>query len=373
MPRFENLLSQNMKQRGHDVQVWSSRAKLSKFSFTESINKWLRYSDQYIFQIMLRNRIKKSSKDTLFVVTDHSLGLYIPAIANRPHLIHCHDFLAQRTALGHIPGTKLSWTGKIYQYLIRRGFKKGKNFVSVSNKTQEELHQFLKKKPLSSTVVYNGLNQPFFPGDAVEARRKVGQITKLDLSNGYLFHIGGNQWYKNRKGVIDIYDAWRKTGDPMLPLLMIGQSPEADLIERFKRSPFKDDIHLLTEIDDETVRFSYVGASLLLFPSFAEGFGWPIAEAMASGCPVITTDEAPMTEVAANAGFLIPPRPYNDEIAAIEWAMNAANVVSKVINLSPTEKKNVIEAGLINAKRFDLNTSLDTIETLYKKILQSAL
>ena len=60
---------------------------------------------------------------------------------------------------------------------------------------------------------------------------------------------------------------------------------------------------------DDLVKMAYVGASLFLFPSLAEGFGWPIAEAMASGCPVITTNKRPMTEVTKGTGRLIEKMP----------------------------------------------------------------
>lgn len=371
MPRFAKMLSQDMQQRGHDVQVWSPQVWISNLTSIKSLRKWLIYIDQYIiFRLKLRKRILRTPDNTLFVVTDQALGLWIPAVTHRPHLIHCHDFLAQRCALGEIPGVKLSWTGQKYQSLIRQGFQKGKNFISVSYKTQQELHRFLPEKPFFSEVIYNGLNQSFKPGNVQESRDIISRLIDLNVTNGYLLNVGGNQWYKNRSGVIDIYDALRKNGDSKLHLIMIGQPPQATLIDRYNQSPYKNDIHLLTEIDDETVRHAYIGAAVFLFPSFAEGFGWPIIEAMASECPVITTNEAPMTEVAGDAAFLIPKRPYESQQEADLWAINAAVLVRKIINFSPEEKKNVIDAGLVNARRFDLRISLDNIENVYKKVLQ---
>jgi glycosyltransferase involved in cell wall biosynthesis len=77
--------------------------------------------------------------------------------------------------------------------------------------------------------------------------------------------------------------------NPSIPLLLIGESPDMKLLEAYSKSPFKSDIHILTGIEDKWVQRAYAGAIVFLFPSYAEGFGWPIAEAMASGCPVITT------------------------------------------------------------------------------------
>ena len=150
---------------------------------------------------------------------------------------------------------------------------------------------------------------------------------------------------------------------------MIGEAPASELLDKHNQSPYKADIHWLTGIEDTFVRLAYSGASVFLFPSLGEGFGWPIAEAMASGCPVITTGEPPMTEVAGDAGFLIPRRPL-DPLQAQEWASNAASVVNKIVTLLPADRTMIVDAGINNARKFDTQLSLDQIEKIYVRILQ---
>lgn len=314
--------------------------------------------------------MKNYKPGTLYVFSDQALGPWVPMVANQPHVIHCHDFLAQRSALGELPENSSGWTGRQYQAFIRRGFRKGRNFISVSKKTREELHRFLVVPPLRSEVIYNGLNQSFNPGNISEIRRSLSTQLKIDLSMGYILHVGGNQWYKNRKGVVEIYEAWRTKSEGNLPLLMVGKMPGKELRDYSDQSVFKTDIHWLTDMNDEQVRMVYAGARVFLFPSLAEGFGWPIAEAMASGCPVITTNEAPMTEVAGDAGFLINRKPAAmEEVKA--WALQSAGTLNEVINFSTEERKKVVEAGIENAKRFNPDDALDKIEVLYKEVLIS--
>lgn len=148
---------------------------------------------------------------------------------------------------------------------------------------------------------------------------------------------------------------------------MIGESTR-ELLARQEHSPFKSDIHWLTGIDDESVRLAYAGASAFVFPSLGEGFGWPIAEAMASGCPVITTGEAPMTEVAGDAGFLIPRMPF-DKSKVKDWADQVADVVDKIISANGSQRSAIVNAGISNARRFDTARALDQIEEIYKRIL----
>ncbi|RYG25647.1 MAG: glycosyltransferase, partial [Chitinophagaceae bacterium] len=306
MPRYATMLAHGMKDRGHDVEIWAPKSFFYKIPGNRTLKKWLGYIDQYLlFPSNIKARIKEAPESTLFVFTDQALGPWVPLVHERHHVIHCHDFLAQRSALGEIPENSVGWTGKKYQQYIRKGFQQGKNFISVSKQTQSELERFLISPPVTSQVVYNGLNQHFTVGDKEKARLEFSKATKLNLPNNYILHVGGNHFYKNRLGVLAIYNEWRKNFPGRADLLMIGEKPDSDLNSAYENSPFRSSIHMLTGIDDSLLKTAYSGARVLLFPSIAEGFGWPIAEAMASGTPVITTAEAPMTEVAGGAALLI--------------------------------------------------------------------
>lgn len=369
MPRFARMLSDGMARRGHDTQIWSPEAVFSKMDTGPFLKKWFGYIDQYIlFPRKVRRKIKQLPKDTLYVFTDQALGPWIPPFAKLPHAIHCHDFMALQSALGQFPENQVGWTGKLYQKLIRRGFSKGQHFISVSDKTKNDLQQFLQYKPKSSDVVYNGFHQPFEPNDEQNSRSILSERTGITLNSGYILHVGGNLWYKNRSGVIDIYNAWRGITNNNVPLLLIGEPPSAELVQKQMSSPYATDIHWLINIEDKFIRYAYSGATVFLFPSLGEGFGWPIAEAMASGSPVITTDEAPMSEVAGGAAFLISRKPADDRKASA-WASNAAICLDKVMTLSPDKRYEIRRKGIENAKRFDTQKALDKIESIYSNII----
>lgn len=369
IPRFTRMLAIGMKERGHLVEVWSPKSLFYKLSPIRSMGKWLGYIDQYIiFPLEVINKLKRIEKNTLFVFTDNALGPWVPLVTNRPHIIHCHDFLAQRSASGEIAENPTKQSGKLYQAFIHRGYSKGNCFISVSYKTKDDLHKFLTIPPQLSEVVYNGLNRPFSSVKPAEARKMIGKKIGVNLSNGYLLHVGGNEWYKNRIGVIEIYNSWRSLGGAKIPLLLIGKEPDYNIRSVYDNSPYKEDIYLLAGLDDETLHFAYSGALVLIFPSFAEGFGWPIAEAMASGCPVITTNEAPMTEVGGKAAFYISRKSLG-KYSIQNWATEGARAVRMVLNLSSSERKAVVEASLLNAQRFDSKVALDKIEAIYMRVL----
>ena len=371
MPRFVEMLADGMKKRGYDIEIWRPEARVSSIK-VPGLQKWLGYIDQYLFfPQLVRKKLKKETGDVLYVITDHALGPYVPLIAKKPHVIHCHDFLAQRSALGEIPENVTSASGKAYQKFIKRGYIQGKNFISVSEKTRADLKEFLNESADRSEMVYNGLNSSFKPVDSISGvRKELTDRFTIDLTNGYILHVGGNQWYKNRVGVIDIYDYWRKNYKGKYPLILIGNQPNSDLQKRYEQSAYKENIHFLKNVSDVDVRMAYAGASVFVFPSLAEGFGWPVAEAMASGTLVITTNEAPMLEVAGDAAFLINRKPFAKEKAE-QWAIDSAQVLHEALTLDPATHAMWIKKGSRNVERFKLDDALDSIEKIYSGILNN--
>jgi glycosyltransferase involved in cell wall biosynthesis len=371
MPRFAKMLSEGMEALGHSVSTWSPEPFFFKLAPIQALKKWLGYIDQYlVFPFQVRKRLKFCDPDVLFVFADQALGPWVPLVRNRPHVIHCHDFLAQRSALGEIQENPTGWSGRLYQAFIRKGYKKGKNFISVSKKTREDLLAFLHTAPKCCEVVYNGLTQDFVPQDPTFSRQLLSEKKGINLTLGYLLHVGGNQWYKNRRGLLEIYNAWRAFPGNTLPLLLIGPKPGASLLAAYDKSPFQSDIHFLAGVEDELICPAYSGASALIFPSLAEGFGWPIAEAMASGCPVITTNEAPMSEVAGNAACLIGRRPQH--VAEINgWANDAALKINELLGLSVEARQHFVQKGIVNAARFNTGQAIRAIEAIYNDIVST--
>lgn len=369
MERYAELLVSGMAERGHITELWQPQPRVYGWSAPQKLKKWLGYIDQYVvFPYEIKQRINRLPKDTLFVLTDHALGAYAPLVTSRPHVVHCHDFLAQRSALGELPENPTSWTGRQYQTMIRKGFSQARNFISISDVTHFDLHKLLSKKPAMSEVVHNSLPSVFVPATNIQEQRCSLQCElDINLTDGFLLHVGGNQWYKNREGTIHLYSAWRASSSKQLPLLMVGEAPSKPILQAYRQSNAREGIHFLTNANDAFIKKLYQSASLLLFPSLAEGFGWPILEAMASGCPVITTNQAPMTEVGGQAAFLIPRRPSGGDIKL--WADDAAGTINRVLNLSSVERDAVIEAGLLNAQRFNSTIQLDKLERLYETVL----
>jgi glycosyltransferase involved in cell wall biosynthesis len=368
MPLFADMIYQGMLNRGHKVEVWKPVPFVYRMPAPKAMKKWLGYIDQYVvFPLQIRMRLRHTSDETLFVFADQALGPWVPLVKDRPHVIHCNDFMALRSALGHFQQNRTSFTGRLYQAFIRCGFSQGTNFISISDKTREDLQGFLSRSPKLNLRIHLGLNYPFSPLPrelAITILRKHGwQMPQ----NGFLLHVGGNQWYKNREGVLHIYRAYCASVKQPLPLWLIGAEPTTALHTLANHLPPGGRVDFLTGLPTEAIQAAYSLAELLIFPSIAEGFGWPIAEAMACGCKVLTTNEAPMTEVGGDAAIYLPVMPSTG--ATDVWSQQCAELVKQTVTY-PEEKKSMLrERGLQQARLFNAEAVLDSYEAVYSQIL----
>jgi glycosyltransferase involved in cell wall biosynthesis len=370
MPRFAQMIADGMRKRGHKLKIWSPQPIFFRIPVNAKIRKWLGYVDQYmLFPLVVRFRLLAEPADTVYVFADQALGPWVPLVKHLPHVVHVHDFMALRSALGEIPENPTSWTGKQYQAMIRRGFSAAKNFISVSENTKSELSRFLPNTRVRSEVVYNGMNFPFRRMGAAQAVDALQHAGIEAQPRGWLLHVGGNQWYKNRLGVLEIYVAYsQKVSDP-LPLLMIGEPPTAAMSAMLAQVSATGSVKFVTGVDNQVVCAAYSHARLLIFPSLAEGFGWPIAEAMACGCPVLTTGEAPMTEVGGSSACYLPKRPFEN---ADVWAKHGALQVIQVLDSTSTDAAARMAQGYQHVQQFEVQLALRRYEATYQQVLSEA-
>ncbi|WP_244222588.1 glycosyltransferase [Cupriavidus lacunae] len=372
MDRFAAMIVEGMRERGHDTQLWTPPAVLVRLSARPGLRKWLGYIDQYvIFPALTWWRLRRERAGALVVLTDHSLGMWMWLLHRRPHVIHCHDFIAQRTAAGEFPGRNLSVSGRIYQSLIMRGIALGRNFVAVSEKTAQDLLRLHPAPAPHVQVVHNGLNYPFRPLSHDVAIRRLHAASVDEIRPGMLVHIGGNQWYKNREGVLALYQAYcevvsRESGAPR-PLWMIGPEPTpamremADSAERLGGR-----VRFLHGMSTAAVHAVYALAAVLLFPSLEEGFGWPVIEAMACGVPVLTTARAPMQEIGGGLALLMEPMVPGQAQA---WARRNVGMLLDLLSWPEAKLGRLSAESLSWARHFSADRALDQYEAIYRVAL----
>jgi glycosyltransferase involved in cell wall biosynthesis len=318
MPRFARMLQRACLDRGHQVSVWAPRDGLHRWFAHTRLAKWAGYVDQYlIFPWWVRRQLAQTPDDTLFVFCDQALGPWVPLVAHRPHLVHAHDLLALRSALGQIPENPTRLTGRLYQRFIRRGFRQASHFIAISERTRSDLVTHAGIAADRVVVIHNSQNHGYAPLSAPAAQARLAEAG-LPPPGRFLLHVGGGQWYKNTEGVIRLYgelvrrwvshppSADHAAAQGMPALVMVSPEPGEHLKALVRGLPPQARVLFCQGVTTEVLEAAYSGCVAMLFPSLAEGFGWPIIEAMACGAPVVTSQDAPMNEIGGSHALYLP-------------------------------------------------------------------
>jgi glycosyltransferase involved in cell wall biosynthesis len=376
MPRFARMLQEAYEARGHSVSLHTAPPRLYRVITHPKLAKWAGYIDQYLlYPRQLKREMRQMPADTLFVFCDQALGPWCPIVKDRPHVVHAHDLLALRSALGDIPENPTSSTGKVYQRFIRQGFQKATRFIAISKRTKADLIAFADIPAEQIEVVYNGLNQHFTPTPPEQAARTLQAAGLPHAPLGFLMHLGGSQWYKNTAGICLAYAEYVKRcdarGQAALPLLMISPKPEGAALKAALSSvPPSGQVMFKQGINHEILSAAYSQCAAFLFPSLAEGFGWPIVEAQACGAQVITTDDAPMNEVGGPAAHYLPRLAYGAPTAP--WATQAADMIDAVVNMPMNERAERAQSGIEWARGFQGDIAIEGYLEVYKDVLNAA-
>jgi len=370
MPRFARMLESAYVSRGHRVQVWSPVARFRKIWPTGPMAKWAGYIDQYlVFPAWVRAQLKRQPGDTLYVFCDQALGPWVPLVRDRSHVVHVHDLLALSSALGEVPQNPTSWTGRLYQRYIRRGFRQARHFISISGKTQADLHRLGGVQPVSSDVVYNGLNFAFVPMPPGAAADTLAKAGLPPVPDGMLLHLGGGQWYKNLEGVVRLYIEYAKSQAAPLPLWCITAHPGERVKALLAEVPPQGRVEFLSGLGQEALQAAYSRASAFLFPSLAEGFGWPIIEAQACGCPVVTTDAPPMNEIGGPAAVYLPLLRGPQDLQA--WAEAGAARLNTLLAAPEGERQQRRAAGIAHAAGFTGDAAIESYLEIYARVMRA--
>lgn len=370
MQGFVHALSTGLTARGVSVERISAKPILSRRAKNANggAGKWLGYLDKYL---LFPSQLSQAAREADIVhVCDQGNGIYMRYLQNKPHLLTCHDLLAVRAAQGDSTLWPVARTGRLYQQLIWSGIRSARHIACISEATRSDLTRLLAADPVAArhslspsiSTILHSLFAPFFPeGEA--ARRSALEKAKIDPTIPFLLHVGGNQPYKNRPGLLRIFDALIRRNDVPsdLKLVLVGK-PVTESMRRFiSDRGIPDRVVERSGLDDATLRALYSHARAFLFPSTIEGLGMPILEAQACDCPVFASNRAPMTEAGADAALYFNP----DDPEA------AAEVIAR--GLADTDKlAQMVERGRENiCNHFLLERMVNDYCSLYESITGS--
>jgi glycosyltransferase involved in cell wall biosynthesis len=277
--------------------------------------------------------------DILHIV-DSDYAAAMPASRLNHTVVTCHDlmpFLHREHGLGELFGE----LGRYYFEKSMRKMSRCGRVVADSAFSRDCILKYTDCPAHRVEVVHLGIDPARFHAMSketpalVEFQRRHGLAAKE-----VLLHVGGGAWYKNVETVLQVVHALVGAGHSNVVLLKIGRmtSEHAGLAERLGLYPR---IVMLPRVTDEELPLAYHAADLLLWPSWYEGFGLCVLEAMACGTPVVCSNGGSLPEIAGDAAAMHDPKDMDGLAASCRRVLE-----------DPTFRTKLSDAGLARAVTF---------------------
>lgn len=283
--------------------------------------------------------------------------LSLPVRVNKPSVVTVHDLIPLVFPDKFPAGIK----GKLRWRVQKLALANKTLIVTDSQASRKDIIKIAGIKEAKIRVVYLAASETFTKlPDSLRLEKKREIVKKYSLPENFLLYVGDATWNKN---LVGIANSIKRTDTK---IVMVGKALvrnhydkgnlwNNELLE-FQRITENDKRFYLTGfVDQKDLNSLYNLARALIMPSFYEGFGLPVLEAMQAGCPVITSNKGSLKEVGGEAVYYVDPYSIDSISEGIEQLIN-----NEMLRNSLSEK------GLIQAKKFTWKDFAEEMETLYK-------
>lgn len=323
--------------------------------------KWIRprFVAEFILRYLMypacaRRTYKRYGDAPVYFITDHasaSISRSIPPPAKVIVLVHDLASILPPGELRYRP----TWKNRLIHVLgvlfKKPGILRADHVFTVSAAIKEAIVRRLGYPAEQITVIYNGVDAATFaPRDKSDARTELG----LEQAGQYLMTVTSPAARKNMPCLMRAMHPLA-ADFPELKLLVVG-GLDAEALRLIGELNLDDRIIRYRNISDDQVAALYAAADLYVFPSWYEGFGLPVVEAMACGCPVIVSDDPALVEVAGPAGLSFPAKAPE----------KLADAVRTVLS-DPALRDSLVQAGKRRAAEFTWTRTAQRVEAALRE------
>lgn len=250
----------------------------------------------------------------------HYLSLYTPLFAPRPYVLTIHDLIHLR-----FPEYFKAKVGPYYRTHVRFVCSRARLVITDDERTVADLRRFLGVDPARVRVVPLGVDDVFLqPHEPYRPPRP------------YVFYAGNHRAHKD---LPTLFEAWSGLpAETALDVYVTGEDDFGELRQRYRRANGR--IVAVGDVSAEQLAAYYAGARALVHPALCEGFGLPMLEAMASGCPVIACEDA-VPGVLRSAALTFAPRDAAGARAALERVLSDEGLRSALVNQGQTAARSL--------------------------------
>ncbi|MEX2179201.1 MAG: glycosyltransferase family 1 protein [Gemmatimonadaceae bacterium] len=302
--------------RKNEYSLYSNKALVHRFANERFRERRLRFPPLWTY---LRWPFEFAGRafDLAFVPKE-----VVPPFIRTPTVITVYDLM------GLMFPDRVAMDGKLHYFLaVKAHIPRAHAILAISECTKREVVETCGVDPRKVFVTPLGVDADMFappPRERVEATR-----LRYGLTRPYFINTSSVLWYrKNLARLVRAFRLCREIGRLDHQLVITGKRGEAQAeIEELVASFGLDGkVRMLGYVPREEMPALLGGAEALVFPSLHEGFGLPVLEAMASGCPVITSDRSALPEVAGSAAILVTPEDVDAIAAAMIGIANDAEL-----------------------------------------------
>lgn len=300
-------------------------------------------------QIELPRLVRQHQIDVLHVPSYRRLLWRRPS----PLVATVHDLAPFR-----VP-KKYDWMRMTYaRVIVRRLIRRQNEIIAVSQTTARDLQRFCQLPSERIHVIHNGVDhERFHPGPRDQAQalvaKRYGIETPFFLYVARLEHPG-----KNHVRLIAAFTQFKSETRSPWPLVLAGSDWHgAEIIHAaIRASPVAADIRCLGFVSDSDLPTLHQAAEVFVYPSLFEGFGMPPIEAMACGCPVISSTRGALGEVIGDAAATVDP----EDVPMLKWQL------ARLANDAGL-REHLRSAGLVQAQKFRWEKSAEATMEIYAR------
>jgi glycosyltransferase involved in cell wall biosynthesis len=290
-----------------------------------------------IFRLFFQQLLQPLLLYALRIDVLHSPTFIMPLWRGRArHVLTIHDMSSFVLPHCHPPIRR----GPLYERIVRGGIRRADLITVPSSSVKADILRFVDDVSEERVrVIACGIDDAFHPRDAAEV---MPVLKHLAIPTPYVLYLGTLDPRKNLPMLIDAFAEIVVDGRSEHLVLGgdAGWSPN-ELLSRVARNGLRDRIHLAGYIEESDLPFVYAGATLFVYPSLLEGFGFPPLEAMATGVPVVASDTSSLRENLAGAATLVP----SDDAKQLEVAM-------RTLLTDEAARLSAVEAGLKRSQSY---------------------
>lgn len=279
----------------------------------------------------------------------HSLAFVTPLLSRLPNLVTVYDL-----SFLHFPERFPAAKRHYLRSQTRRSCRRAHRVITISEAARQDVHRFM-GVPLERIVVAPpGVDERFRPIPAAEV---AAFRVRVNAPERFILHVGTLQPRKNLPTLLEAFSRLRDRG---VKLVLVGDKgwQYDEIFRRIEALGLNRRVVLAGYAPDEDLPLWYNAASLLVFPSVYEGFGLPVAQAMACGAPVVAADTSSIPEVVGEAAILFDPQDTEALTASLDALL-----------AEPSLAAELRARGLARARAFSWRASAETLATVYRQVL----